>query len=287
MDQTMVIKLRNNSMYNWECKAGIHEFRIDGFRGARLTVETQPGETYYIRLRMRTGVHSEIPELTLVDREAALTEIQRDRLHKLDKGGIPKTRAKNRLAFNAFAGFGYSEIAMLKTTTSEKVVLSPGTGFGGSIIYGYEVKRYLDIALELGHLECELNPLIDNGDVTFSRTRLSFIPSLIIPIAGGGDMRFKLGAGLDASLQSKMKINLSKIPNGFNDTWSYKGSLGYQACLAFEWNMSPLFALRYGFNWTHVEYTIKDWGNYKPVASELTNLDGSGVGIIVGFSFHF
>jgi len=279
--------MKDNSFFLYDCSPGEYEIKIDKYKEPKLNINVDSTRTYFVRIGIRMGFWSGIPELILVDSISADPVIKNTSIKEIGNPNNPWIRPKSRIGINLNYGFGLDNIPMIVINDDKNSSISFGGGFAFGLKYGYELNKNFDLAFDVIYQFSNLIPYLSNADITFSRGITSFTPSLIIPIDEGYAMRLKLGAGMDYYWAGSLKVESDEVPGGFNDTWKYDSSLGYHLRAIFEMNMSEKWSLNYGLGWSNVKYKFKSGGNYFPTDDELGNPDGSGIDLLFGFYYHF
>jgi len=284
LNDSVVVRLKNNSYYTYECNPGEYTISVKNVPGINIPINIEANKTYYLRFMITPGVWSSVTEAILVDSTFAKPAIYSGLMRNLNDY-TPMVRPKNRIGFNMAVGFGFDQIPVLEMENGEESNLSYGGGFGFSVRYGYELTKLLDLAFDLSYQFSELSPTVKNGSVNFSRGIFSVTPSFIIPIKGGELSRIKLGGGLDAYFGNSLDMKLSRIQDGFNDTFKYKSAMGYHISGVFEWNAMDRWSYTYGLKWYRVGYQYQT--NYESGDDTFLSPDGSGIDMTFGACYHF
>jgi hypothetical protein len=196
--------------------------------------------------------------------------------------------SKNRIGINIRGGAGFESIDMFTTTSNEVSKISFGGGGGFGVKYGREFTSKFDAAFDLNYQFSSLNPELKNAKTVFSRWYMSVTPSYIFQLGKGATWKLKTGAGIDYYRFSSLKIESSKVPDGFNDTWKYNGSLGFHVTALVEHRFSEPISAYYGFSWYEVSHDYES-GNLHQYTTDKRFVDanGSGLDLVVGLCFHF
>lgn len=287
VNDSMVVKLKNNSYYIYSCLPGEYDFQINKFQETKLHLKVEQGKTYYLRFGFRMGVWSGIPEFLLVDSVSAYPSINNRSMRKLDKNNTPFLRPKNRLGLNANLGGGFESTPMATSTDGKESKISYGGGCAIGLKFGHEFNKHFDLAMDINYQFSGLRPNLNNADINFGRGILSLTPAYILPINGGDAMRLKFGAGLDYYFDNKLTIETNKLSGGFNDNWTYSNTFGYHSNLIFELNISDNWSFNYGLKWYNVSYAFDKGGSHYPTDTKLKSPNGSGLDFLFGFYYHF
>ncbi len=282
----MIGKLRNNSYFEYSCEPGTYNFKINKLNNTNLRLEVEESQTYYLRLSIRTGMWSSIPELILVDSISAYPAIASGEMNNINSE-IPMERAKNRIGIDFNMGGGISNIGMITTTDNEESTISFGGGFGVGIKYGYQFSRHFDLSSQIYFQESSLRPYLKNAEIAFWRNAISITPALVLPIGDGYLMKFRIGAGFDKYWGAKMRLETSEIPDGFDDTWKYNSNIGYHVVINYELNPSEKWIINYGIRYYSVNYEFDSGETTFPISNELKTGNGSGIDFTLGLYFNF
>lgn len=287
VNNTLVVNLRNNSYFIYNCLPGEYDFRLNKDQAAKIHLKIEQGKVYFLRFGMRTGFWSGIPELLLVDSVSALPALRSGTMRLIDEKNSQLIRPENRFGLNINSGPGFESVPMVTTTTGDESKISFGGGFAIGLKYGYEFGKHFDLAFDLNYQRSELNPYLKNGEISFERGYASITPAYIVPIDGGDAMRLKFGAGLDYFFGSILTIETGEISGGFNDKWKYNNPLGFHLNVIFEMNFSDKWSANYGLKWYNTAYKFTSGEYHYPTIDKLTNPDGSGIDLMFGFYYHF
>ncbi|MEE4177945.1 MAG: DUF2846 domain-containing protein [Bacteroides sp.] len=290
VNHKQVVKLKNNSYFEYDCIPGDYAFSLNRKGEAPLTLRVEAGETYYLRLGFRMSFWSSVPEMLLVEGASAVPAISSGQMRQITPEMLNLTRPSNRIGINLAAGFGFKNHPFFEIEGGGKSKISLGGGVAIGLKYGREFGKHFDLSSELNYQFSNLRPPITNGDVTFSRGILSVTPSYIIPIREGDEMRVKLGAGLDYYWSNRLKIESSSIPGGFNDIWTYQNALGPHFNAILEMNLSDKASFIYGLKFYHVGYTFNSAERFTPEEvsfPELRETSGAGMDMLLGFFLYF
>jgi hypothetical protein len=288
VNDQMIVKIRNNTYYEYFCAPGEYVVHLGQSKNKQIKIDLQEGETYFIKIGMTMNLFAVVPEPIPVDAEWATTSISRTNMKKIeDNNNAFLERPKNRFGFNFGFGAGLKQIPMVILTTGDKSNISFGGGIVFGLKYGYEVGKYFDLAAELNYQFTQLAPVIENGEVSFTRGNFSITPSLIIPIDGGYSMRLKLGAGLNYNFSPVLDVDLNQMTGGFNDTWKYNDALGYHISLVWERNYSESFSANIGLKYVDVQYEFESSLSGQNPDMEFLRGNGKDIEILMGVYYHF
>lgn len=287
VNDTLKIKIRNNTYYEFSCRPGEYNFRFDKYPQSKLNLRVEENKIYYLRISLFVGFWSGFPELLLVDSISAKPIINGGKIQKLKSKNEILIRPKNRIGASLITGGGFDGWTAFTATNGTKAKISFGSGFGYEFTYGREFNKWLDISLGYNYKKSSLSPKVDKADITFERNTISITPAIIIPIYDGDYMRFKLGGGMDFTWPSLLVINTSQYQNGINDRWTYDQSYGFHLGLIYEMNFTKYFSLQYGIRLNKISYQFIKGNLYYPIDEELIHPNGSGIETHIGFNIHF
>ena len=284
-EDSLIVKLSNNSFYVYECNPGVYDFSVEKNRLAMLRLNVEPNKTYYVRFGINVGFWTAVPELLVVDSISARQRIASGSMKQLD--GTPTVRPKNRIGLDFGGGAGFNNMTMLETTDGRDVKFSFGGGVLVGLQYGREINKHFDLAFGLKYRSSSLSPTLQNAKMMFGRGVFSATPSYIIPISGGERSRLKLGVGADYYFGTKLKIDLDEVQNGFTDDWKYNNPLGFHVSAIYEVSPSDKFSYIMGVKYANIQYEFER-GNFTfPTNEELSRPGGSGIDFVLGFYYHF
>jgi hypothetical protein len=288
LDDNLIVRLRNNSFYEYYCLPGEYMVSLNNSPSGKLRINVSPGKSYYVRLSMRMGPWTSIPEVLLVDSLSAYPAIYSGKMRQLTGDDLPFERPKNRIGLATAGGVGFKNITMFTTEDGKPSKLSFGGGYSIGLTYGREYGKNLDIAAQVSYHFSVLRPYLNNAEVTFSRGVASLTPSWIIPIDGGEYMRVKLGGGPGYYFNGTLVVKGSKVDGGFNDTWKYSNSFGYHLKSTFELNVSDKVSFNYGLIYYSTAYKyLNSEGMHSPDIPDLEEPDGSGIDLLLNICYHF
>lgn len=287
INDTLKIKIRNNSFYELTCNAGEYDFTFLRNKKFKLHLAIENGKTYYLRVGIIAGFWSSSPELLLVDSLSTYPVINNGKIEKLKSKNEIMLRPQNRIGVNVISGIGFEEATWFKYANGGTCDISFGAGIGYEVIIGREFSRFIDLSAGIKYQKSSLVPKVENVEITFKRYAVSLTPSLIIPIKGGDYERLKLGVGMDYVWPSVLYLNTVKYQFGIIDNWTYDRTLGMHVRLLLEINFSKYFSLQYGLRWNYLSYKFVSGNITFPIVSQLKNPDGSGIDLLLGFNIHF
>jgi hypothetical protein len=286
---SMLIRLKNNSYFVYQCTPGVHTLRMNEYRETNMQLNVEAGKTYYLRTAIRMGMWVGIPELILVDSLSAAPALKYGGMKQI-MDNTPCVRPKSRIGLNVNVGGGFQNSDLFTLSNGDKSSLSFGGGYAFGVKYGYELNKKLDLSFDLNYQESELRPYLSDVKFAFERTVLSVTPAYIIPLDGGDAMRLKVGGGIDYYSGNSLTFETSKMPGGFDDTWQYNNALGYHFSVVWEMNPTENWSLNYGLKLYDVGYSFKSGLMSKPSGSSSNtfyNPSGSGIDLTCGFYYHF
>jgi len=200
---------------------------------------------------------------------------------------ITHRKFKNRLCINIGGGSGFKDIPVATLTNGTETSISFGGGSLVKLVYGCEIRKHFDMAIDFGFQLSELDIPMNNGSMTFSRNFISVTPSYILPIGRKDRMNIKFGVGIDWLFNTSLKMELSKIPGGIDDNWKYNNTIGEHLKIVYEIKMGKRFSIDAGLKLYNANYKFESGGNYYPNDNVLKTPDGSGLDILFGLNYHF
>lgn len=278
-----IVKLVNGSYYELTVPAGVFEYTQSSSKSF-YKMEVVAGRTYYIRASFVSGVWTLGRELMTGDSVWGGNVMRGGSLKNMRK---PLLRPLNRVGVVFNAGFGFNDIAIVKTTDGSESSMGFAGGAGVSVQVGREVDKHIDIAASYSYMNRGLTTYVKNGTIDFSRHFISVTPSFIIPIQGGYGQRIKIGGGVDFYMSNKLTVKTKGIPGGFEDTWKYGQAVGFHAQLMYEVNMSDRVSIVSGVRYYSVAYSFESGGLYLPTDDQLAKPNGDGLDLRIGFNYLF
>src|SRR5690606_29323648 len=116
---------------------------------------------------------------------------------------------------------------------------------------------------------------------------ITITPALVIPVKGGENLRFRIGAGPGLYNFGTMKIDASEI-TGERFTFKYYTAPGIHALFLFETNFMERGAMNMGIRYNNIHYKINSSASSVTVTDpKLLNPDGSGIDLFLGYYFVF
>jgi len=279
-------RLKNGSYSVFNCPAGNYTFRVENFGNTAVTMKVEKEKTYYLRLGLKTGMWTVVPELIAVDSVSAYPAIKSGMLKYMDMNTSGAGKL-NRFGINTFLGFGFKSVVLFTTTGGDDSKLSFGGGYGITLNYGREIGKSFDLSVDLGYQFSDLRPPLKNASATFGRFIISATPALLIQPKKQDAMRFRIGAGPDYYMSCIFNIKGSEVPGGFDDKWKYLNRAGFHVTGIFEMDVSDKWSIDYGIKYYNVSYEFSSGGASYPTDPSLKFPSGSGLDLTVGFLYRF
>lgn len=192
-------------------------------------------------------------------------------------------------------GVGIKNHEVGKTTEDEKISISGGGGYGGTLILGYGFSPQFDVSIGAGIQNSTLIPKVKNADGSFLRTMFLATLKYKKPITSRGLLN--IGAGLDFFSPGDLDINASKVAEGGHNIYSYKESTGFHLLAEYEGFINNKLSWIIGLKYYYVTYKLKSAnldGLSVPssvlpdeLKKEVANLNGSGVDMIMSLNMYF
>lgn len=280
-----IIRLRNNSYYEYYAPAGRYSFSIKEYqKGNPLNFYAEEDKTYYIFFLMKQGFWSATPDLILVDANSALPILENMKIRKIENEFSQFIRPKNSIGLTFVGGFGTRSEEIYEMDNGKTTSFSFGGGFGLGLNYAYEFSRFFDVQAGINFQSSELRPAVKNAKWSFNRASASLTPHFIIPIKDGETMRFKLGAGADFYFWNRFKVDDDF--HSIKTTNNYKNTIGYNAELLFDMNLQQNWSIVYGFRWTGVKFELPNVAQSVP-DDFMVRPDGNGLNLVMKMNYHF
>jgi hypothetical protein len=287
VDNEPVVRLQKNSFYRQTVSAGDHELSFSFGSSMRLRLKTEPGKSYYVRCSYNMGLWSGIPVMELMEPASGKAIIDGQGLAEQFYTPISTKPLKSRLAITWGGGFGFEKVPWFVDENDNDVTLSAGGGFTIGAEYGYLINRNFDITINCSFNGSSLSRNLSNASGTFNRMGLTLTPSFIFPIKDGSMFRIKAGAGAGLYSFGTMKVDASKVGDE-KYTFKYKSAPGFHGQLMFESNFSEKGTLGMGLRYENIKYNYTSVGSSHPSTDpRITNPDGSGIILIINYSFLF
>jgi hypothetical protein len=200
-----------------------------------------------------------------------------------------------RIEGSGLLGMGINNLQVGITTENEKITISGGGGFGGSFVLGYGFLPQLDLSIGTGIEKSALMPRVKNAKGSF--TRIFFLATLKYkkPISSKGLLNF--GSGPDFFSPGELDIDASKVSEGGHNIYSYKKATGFHLLAEYEGFINQKFSWIMGLKYYYASYKLESAkldGIFFPVDNlpadlkkEVTDLNGSGVDLILSFNWYF
>lgn len=209
------------------------------------------------------------------------------KLYNLDQP-FQSTKLKNRIGLLFNAGGGFSKVDLFIATNGEKSSISTGGGVGLKLSAGTEINKWLELGADIGFQISSLSPIMKDARTDFSRKYISIYPSIIKSFGRFNTTKIRIGVGPSYYFDNKMVLDLTKISFGQKSTWKYDNSLGVQSFFMIDFLSRTNFSANMGLNYYSVSYKYNSTdGAFFPIDTRLINSDGSGVDLVVGFSYLF
>lgn len=197
-------------------------------------------------------------------------------------------------------GAGSDEIDVAVTTTDEIISISGGGGPGFGVEVGYCPSSSVEIGGSVGYQVSGLSEKVANADGSFDRTFLRGTVKYRIPVSPSGVI--KVGAGGGYYLAGDLDLEMSKVPNGHHDIFTYNSAPGFHVGGEYERYISSWSSETAGWSWGigiryySVTYDLDSMTRdgmsiplslLKPVFKEaLMELAGSGFDVFVQFALY-
>jgi len=214
---------------------------------------------------------------------------------------IPEVVFSNQLEskwhvdLNFLLGFGTNNIEVGVTTENDKIKISGGGGLGGVLNLGYGVTPQWDLIVGVGLEYSSLQPQVENADGSFFRTMFLSTIKYRIPVSASGIIN--IGAGAGYYLPDDLNVDMSQIPQGAHNIYSYKNTVGFHLQAEYEGFFNENLTWVIGLKYYNISYDLEavssDGISYpinnlpEDIISEIGELDGSGVDLILSLNYYF
>ncbi|WP_243347791.1 hypothetical protein [Parabacteroides sp. FAFU027] len=287
MADSIITKLKNKTYYSFYVKPGCLYFKNYNPNLSEIHLKTQKDKTYFIKLGPNPVSPDSSLVFTLMDSAMARKELIRNQLTNKAPTKKDVFIPQNSIGFNIGGGFGLDKASAVNTTTAEDAYISFGGGLDLGLNYTLEFIKNFGLALDFGYKRSFLHPSISNGSIHFERKNISITPLYMIPLNKKESSRLKIGIGGDLYLNPEMTFELSKIKDGFDDTWKYKDQQGFHISAFYETIMPSDWSFQIGITYYNVNYNFKSGEKYYPTSDFLINGQGGGINITGGLGYHF
>lgn len=282
-----VVRLRNASYFKYEVQPGDYVFSTGSGESSSVRINIESGKDYYIKCYINMGFWSGIPIVELVDRDSGRASIDGNKLTEQAFEQIEIKDRKSRAGIFLSGGAGFESYPWFTDEDGKDVKLSTGGGFGIGAEFGHQFGKSLDLSFNCFFQSSVLSERLKNASGSFNRLGLTVTPALVIPVKGGEQLRFRIGAGPGLYSIGTMKIDASEI-NGSTYTLKYKTAFGFQSSFLFESNFMERGSMSLAVRYSNIRYKYNPDGSSHLVADpKLTGPNGSGIDFIIGYSYLF
>lgn len=282
-----VARLRNASYFKYVAEPADYVFSLGYGSDSKISLSVESGKEYYIKCYYNMGFWSGIPILELVDPLSGKTTLEGNQLTEQPVEPVIINDRKSRLGILMTGGFGFESTPWFVDEDGNDVKLSPGGGFGIGAEYGHQFGRNFDLSLNCFFQGSTLSRTLKNASGSFNRLGITITPALVIPVKGGENTRFRIGAGPGFYSLGTMKIDASEV-TGDRFTFKYKSALGFHGLFLFETNFMERGAVTLGIRYSNIHYEFNPDGSSLLVNEpKLLNPDGSGIDLVLGYYFVF
>ena len=194
---------------------------------------------------------------------------------------------KSRVGVLMTGGFGFESTPWFVDEDGDDVNLSTGGGFGIGAEYGHQFGRNFDLSFNCFFQGSTLSKSLKNASGSYNRLGITITPAIVIPVKGGDNLRFRLGAGPGLYSLGTMKIDASEV-TGDKFKFKYNSALGLHGLFLFETNFMERGAMNFGIRYSNIHYKFNSAGSSATVTEpELLNPNGSGIDFFLGYYFIF
>lgn len=212
-------------------------------------------------------------------------------IHSAEAQEAFDTTGRIRIEGALHFGLGVGSVDVATTTDGETIKLSGGGGIGLSFGVGYGLTHGMDIDLAVGLHESILYPSVSNIDGTFTRSNLLATINYRSVVSGTNHLKF--GIGLGYYVGGVYDVDSSQVLFGSHTIVEYDNALGFHLTAELEYFHPGEWSHFLRAKLYYVKYdasTATDNGTSVPVQlliSDIRELDGSGLDLILGISRYF
>jgi hypothetical protein len=282
-----IVRLRNASYFKYELRPGDYVFSTGSGESSTVRINVEPGNDYYIKCYINMGFWSGIPIVELVDRNSGKASIDGNKLTEQAFEQIEIKDRKSRAGIFLSGGAGFESYPWFTDEDGKDVKLSTGGGFGIGAEFGHQFGKNFDLSFNCFFQSSVLSERLKNASGSFNRLGLTVTPALVIPVKGGEQLRFRIGAGPGLYSIGTMKIDASEI-TGDILTLKYKSALGFQGSFLFESNFMERGSMTLAVRYSNIRYKYNPEGSSHLVTDpKLTEPNGSCIDFIIGYNYLF
>jgi hypothetical protein len=286
-DDNLTTNLRNYSNEEFYMPHGSFMLKVNEIFSSVSKIECESGKTYYYRINRNFILPDKPITIVSVDSVTANNELKYLKSYFVRKPNDINIARRNGIGINLEPGIGFESIQLLGTTSGAAVMHSFGGGASFGLNYSYKFSDYFGWSAELSHQFSILSPHITNGDVTFDQSILSTTPYFTIPVIKRKEQKIKIGGGIDYHFSPVLIIETEKIPNGFNDNWTYTNAFGYHFIAFYEGMITPNVRGHVGFKYSDVQYSYLFGEKYQPNEGQLKTPRGNSLFFSLGAEYCF
>lgn len=203
------------------------------------------------------------------------------------EGQYRSNENKASVGVNLGAGLGFEKFTIFYDENGDDIYLSSGGGFSGGIDFGYDIAKVFNLSMQLFYQSSSPSKMMKNASGNFNRMGIAVTPAFVIPIGGGEMFRLMPGAGVGYYTLAVMKIDATEIGGDYM-TFKYNSSVGFHASLMFQIKFSPHSAMQTGLKYYNIAYSYtEDGSTHVPYEQKLLEPNGSGLDVIIGYSYLF
>lgn len=201
------------------------------------------------------------------------------------------------LRLEGVGGSGLDWHVVGQTTEGDDVSISAGGGIGIQLVAGSNLLRYFRIEGSFGYESAGLDMELENGSGSFGRTHLGGSAYLRIPV--GEKSTLNLGGGMaeKGSPDLDLDFSSSRIYGAAHNIYHYNTGQCTHWDVVWEYYPDRIMSISVGLRYEIVEYELESLtsnGVSYPldmldpeVRNEYELLDGSGVDLLLGFTYYF
>ena len=282
-----IARLRNAAYFKYVTEPGEYIFSLGYGSASNVRLSIESGKEYYIKCYFNMGFWSGIPILELMDTVSGKATLEGNQLSEQPVVPVLIKDRKSRLGVLMSGGFGFESTPWFVDENGNDVKLSPGGGFGIGAEYGHQFGRNFDLSFNCFFQGSSLSRPLKNASGSFNRLGITITPAIVIPVKGGDNLRFRIGAGPGLYSLGTMKIDASEV-TGDKFTFKYNSAPGIHGLILFESNFMERGVMNLGIRYSNIRYKFNpDRSSINVTEPKLLKPDGSGIDFILAYYFLF
>lgn len=194
-------------------------------------------------------------------------------------------------------GFGFTKNNTgLILENGDDVTISPGGGMGFGAVLGYTFWQHLDGSVGIAYQTSAMDKIITNAKGHFSRILLSPAVQYFFTLKFK-NARLGFGAGASIAAGSSMNLDAHKVQGGAHNIYRYAVAVGPSGQCMYYYPFNQRVTFNFGCKIYQLKYRlnrVESDGKEIPVSKlpadileDVEKLDGSGIDLVIGMSYHF